>query len=77
MAHDEIGVDLTALLARSAHQSNSAKLANVIITPALKLWHVYRTLELVYGDAYNSQLNDRYAGRRDQFRAMAQWARRS
>ena len=40
---------------------------NVVVTPALKLWHTYRALEMVYGDAYNSQLNDRYAGKRDQF----------
>src|SRR4051794_27881942 len=75
LAQDEIGVDLTALLSRSSRQNNAASLANVIITPALKLWHAYRSLELFYGDAYNSQLNDRYAGRRDQFRGMAQWAR--
>jgi len=31
-------------------------------------------LEMVYSDAYNSQLNDRYAGKRDQFHARAKWA---
>ena len=39
----------------------------VVVTPPLKLWHTFRTLEMVYGDAYNSQLNDRYAGKRDEF----------
>ena len=34
----------------------------VVVTPPLKLWHIFRTLEMVYRDAYNSQLNDRYAG---------------
>jgi hypothetical protein len=29
---------------------------------------------MVYADAYNSQLNDRYAGKRDQFHSMATWA---
>jgi hypothetical protein len=38
------------------------------------LWHTLRTLELVYSDAYNSQLNDRYAGKRDEFRQAANWA---
>jgi len=47
------------------------KLAGVVVTTALKLWHAYRTLELVYSDAYNSQLNDRYQGKRDQFQLMA------
>jgi len=44
------------------------------VTPALKLWHTYRALEMVYADAYNSQLNDRYGGKRDQFHSMANWA---
>jgi hypothetical protein len=55
--------------------SASPAMEQVVVTPPLKLWHVFRTLEMVYGDAYNSQLNDRYAGRRDQFRSMAQDAR--
>jgi hypothetical protein len=29
---------------------------------------------MVYSDAYNSQLNDRYAGKRDQFHLSAKWA---
>ncbi len=40
-------------------------LENIVVTPALRLWHTYRTLEMVYGDAYYSQLNDRYAKKRD------------
>ena len=39
----------------------SRQLANVVVTPPLKLWHTYRTLEMVYRDAYFNQLNDRYA----------------
>jgi hypothetical protein len=49
-------------------------LNNVVVTPGIKLWHVLRSLELVYADAFNSQLNDRYAGKRDQFHEMANWA---
>ncbi|HJT88481.1 MAG TPA: hypothetical protein VJ732_11510 [Bryobacteraceae bacterium] len=45
--------------------------ANVVITPPLTLWHIYRSLEMVYRDAYNSQLNDRYAGKRDEFHRLA------
>ena len=29
---------------------------------------------MVYGDAYNSQLNDRYGAKRDQFHELARWA---
>src|SRR5450759_673547 len=46
----------------------------VVVTPPLKLWHIFRTLEMVYQDAYNSQLNDRYAGRRDEYHEMVKWA---
>jgi hypothetical protein len=45
-----------------------------VVTPALRLWHTYRTLEFVYRDAYHSQLNDRYAAKRDQFRELSRWA---
>jgi hypothetical protein len=38
------------------------------------MWHTYRTLEIVYGDAYYSQLNDRYAKKRDQFGLLSKWA---
>jgi hypothetical protein len=36
--------------------------------------HTFRTLEMVYGDAYSSQLNDRYASKRDQFQERARSA---
>jgi hypothetical protein len=74
VAQEEIGSDLTAMLARLERWTQTA-LGNIAVTPALRLWHTLRTLEMVYGDAYHSQLNDRYAGRRDQFRSMAQDAR--
>jgi hypothetical protein len=80
LARDELAVELGTLLTRlsSLEQpfwySASLNLASVVVTPALKLWHTFRALEMVYRDAYNSQLNDRYAGKRDQFHEMAQWA---
>jgi hypothetical protein len=77
LAHEETGMDLHALLKKmSAAESLiwavvKPQLENVVVTPALRLWHAYRTLDLVYSDAYNSQLNDRYMGKRDQFQQMA------
>src|SRR4051812_36285533 len=71
LAHEGIGVELEGLL----QEQSSLRLANVVVTPALRLWHTYRTLETVYRDAYNNQLNDRYAGKRDQFRELGMWAR--
>jgi hypothetical protein len=70
LAHEAIGLELEELLRRGS----SFRLANVVVTPALRLWHTYRALESVYRDAYHSQLNDRYAGKRDQFRELSKWA---
>ena len=65
LAQDDLELELTGLLPACD------RLSNVVVTTALRLWHAYRSLELVYSDAYNSQLNDRYMGKRDQFRHMA------
>jgi hypothetical protein len=80
LAQDEIALELSALLTRLSYIGQlfwvppQPNIGSVVVTPALKLWHTLRTLELVYSDAYNSQLNDRYAGKRDQFGEMAKWA---
>ncbi len=80
LAQDEIGVELQTLLTRLSGMDQQFWMApqpgteSVVVTPALRLWHTFRALEMVYSDAYNSQLNDRYAGKRDQFHKMAQWA---
>ena len=77
LAHEEVGLDLDALLKRMSPADHpmwavvKPSLENTVVTTALKLWFAYRTLELVYSDAYNSQLNDRYMGKRDQFQQMA------
>lgn len=70
LAHEAIGLELEELLRRGS----SYRLSQVVVTPAIRLWHTYRTLESVYRDAYHSQLNDRYAGKRDQFRELSKWA---
>ncbi|HUI56703.1 MAG TPA: hypothetical protein VLY04_17130 [Bryobacteraceae bacterium] len=80
LAQDQISLELTTMLTRLSYVDQLFWLApqpnigSVVVTPSLKLWHAFRTLEMVYTDAYNSQLNDRYAGRRDQFHEAAKWA---
>ena len=80
LAQEEISLELRVLLARLSGPADLAGMAGapsldfVVVTPPLKLWHTFRALELVYRDAYNSQLNDRYAGKRDEFHELAQWA---
>ena len=80
IAQEQVAMDLLTALNRFGYVdqlfwlSPQPKLDRVVVTPPLKLWHTAHSLELVYGDAYNSQLNDRYAGRRDQFHVLAKWA---
>jgi hypothetical protein len=80
IAQDQVAMDLHTALNRFGSMDQlfwlgpQPNLDRVVVTPALKLWHTARSLEMVYSDAYNSQLNDRYAGKRDQFHALAKWA---
>ncbi|MGP8245970.1 MAG: hypothetical protein ACLQVN_15795 [Bryobacteraceae bacterium] len=80
LAHEELGIELDVLLRRLSYSGTSAWstaapcLGQVVVTPPLRLWHVYRTIELVYTDAYHSQLNDRYAEKQAQFHQLAWWA---
>lgn len=80
LAQQEVALGLETLLTGMSYPEQSLRysprlgLNRVVVTPALRLWHAYRALEMVYADAYNSQLNDRYAGKRDQFHSMANWA---
>jgi hypothetical protein len=77
LAHEEISIELAGLLEQAMQSGQLAaptSIDHVVVSTPLKLWHVFRTLEMVYRDAYNSQLNDRYAGKRDEYREMAKWA---
>jgi hypothetical protein len=70
LTNEMVGMDLEELLRRAS----GFDLSHVVVTSPVRLWHTYRTLENVYRDAYNNQLNDRYAGKRDQFRELSKWA---
>jgi hypothetical protein len=79
LAQEEMALEITTLLqgsgrAEAIWMSAQPKIDNVVVTPALMLWHTFRSLEMVYGDAYSSQLNARYAAKRDQFHERASWA---
>ena len=80
LAQEELSLELEAMLDGSRGseqlfwQAARANIDGVVVTPALKLWHTYRALELVYEDAYSSQLNDRYAAKRVQFQERVKWA---
>ena len=80
LAWDEIGLELYTMLNQFGTadqlfwQPPRPNLGTVVVTPSLKLWHTFRSLEMFYEDAYNSQLNDRYAGKRDFFHQRVGWA---
>lgn len=63
-AQEEIAIDLAVMLEGACRP---ARIANVVVTAPLRLWHQFRTLDMVYSDAFNSQLNDRYSGKRDAY----------
>src|SRR6266545_3965358 len=71
LAQEEIAAEVTTLLGRLNAPPAPSR---VIVTAPLKLWHTFLALELVYRDAYHSQLNDRYAGKRDEFHSRVKWA---
>jgi hypothetical protein len=72
LAQRTAALEVEGLLRTRGHRH--VGVTQVVVTPWLRMWHTYATLQLIYSDAYNSQLNDRYAGKRDQFRALASWA---
>jgi hypothetical protein len=53
LAQEDLSIELERLL------DGRHGLEKVVQTPPLKLWHAYRSLELVYRDAYFTHLNDR------------------
>ena len=89
LAQEELGVELTAMLSRSPFSLTTpsawwpgssltpqsvVRLSNIAVTPPLRLWHTFRTLALIYRDAYNNQLNDRYLGKWNAYSDLAKWA---
>lgn len=48
--------------------------SDVVATDELKRWHALRSVELIYMDAYNNQLNDRYKGKWAQYQKLAEAA---
>lgn len=75
LAQDEIATDLQLWLGKS--RVGGARLEQVAVTPVLRRWLVMRTLELVYRDAYFSQLVDRFQSKWQEFARLARDTRES
>jgi len=44
---------------------------DVVVTQPMRQWHVHTTLALIYRDAYDNQLNDRYQGKWREYEKLA------
>lgn len=80
LAQDEIGRKLLRFLLRvplrdaKASVRRTIGIRDVVITEPLKHCHALKSIGLVYRDAYNSQLNDRYLGKWNEYERLAQEA---
>src|SRR5713226_7637352 len=72
LARDEVGLQLLAHFPQLGLVNIALK--NIVITPALRLWLVFHTLEIVYRDAYHNQLNDRYKAKWDEYKDLSAFA---
>lgn len=70
LAQQELEVELAARFFRDDPEA----LKRAVVTPPLRLWHTFRTLELTFRDAYNSHLNDRYRGKWKEYERQTQRA---
>jgi hypothetical protein len=75
LAINEVGLQLqsrfTPLGVNGITTSPGLTLSNIVVTPPLRLWLLFHTLELVYRDAYFSQLNDRYQAKWNEYKDLS------
>ena len=74
LAQNEIANELLLFLLRRLpvrdfqwNQRRVRGTSDVVVTAPLKLWHVQKTIAMVYRDAYNNQLNDRYLNKWNEY----------
>ncbi|HEY6389935.1 MAG TPA: hypothetical protein VIX89_01585 [Bryobacteraceae bacterium] len=77
LAQIEIGTALTLFLLRRFPQRDfqstirrTIGVSDVAVTDQLRQWHAHKALALVYRDAYDNQLNDRYLGKWTQYEQL-------
>lgn len=49
----------------------SRGVSDVVVSPQMQRWHALHTLEIVYRDAFNDQLNDRYQAKFLEYRQLS------
>ncbi len=82
LATEEISEDILDLLLDHTRSSDPLSgmrrtlgVSDVVVTPQLKRWHAVHTLEIVYRDAFNNQLNDRYQAKSKEYHELSRNAR--
>ncbi len=82
LAQEAMHLELVRLLRRSEFSdfhlltSQGRDIDSVVWSKAMRVWQVYRSLSLIYRDAYYSQLNDRHQARAKEYELLANTARR-
>jgi hypothetical protein len=80
LAQKEIATELTLFLMRRfplqeyplvTPMRQRIGVSDVVVTEPLRQWHAHKTLAMVYRDAYNNQLNDRYQGKWNEYEQLA------
>jgi len=88
LAQQDIGRQLLTLLLKQETRSpftnwidpqdtlrRQIGMGDVVVTDPLQQWHAMRTLSMVYRDAYNNQLNDRYQKKWQEYQQLEQGAK--
>ena len=73
LAQSEVGAELSAATLGAASVPHFT-LDHVVVTSPLKLWHTFQTQALIYRDAYNRKLNDKYLPKWNEYKDLARWA---
>ena len=63
----EVGMEVSSLLGRNDRALTGTELKYVLVTEPVLHAQCLHTLELAYRDAYNNQLNDRFAGKAKEY----------
>src|SRR4051812_28989004 len=72
LAHRELGLELLSFLLTQGYGAAQRRgLENVVVTEPLLHCEVMWTLGLIYRDAFNSQLNDRYGAKWKQYTELS------
>ena len=82
LATEEVSEDVLDVLLDHSSASDPQGLtrrtldvSDVVVSRQLKRWHAVHTLETVYRDAFNNQLNDRYQAKFEEYQELSRNAR--